>query len=198
MENGGDMSAALSAIRFRFVCSRTLLIQRFTGLLTLLLAHHWTCEHQFCNPKTAVICFSVSQVGCESPSTVQSLILSRIYCCNVVFTGFPQRNIIRLPAVIHAAACLVLRVKTFDCVSTLMRDELQWLRIDERIRFKLSILVHKCLNNSAPHYLENKIRPLSDDCNRSQLRSSNSSDVFVIRTKTKMGDRAFEVAGPCT
>src|SRR6218665_1876121 len=43
-----------------------------------------------------------------------------------------------------------------------------------------------------------KIRPLSDDCNRSRLRSSNSSDVFVPRTKTKMGDRAFEVAGPRT
>src|SRR6218665_116010 len=33
---------------------------------------------------------------------------------------------------------------------------------------------------------------------RSRLRSSNSSDVFVPRTKTKMGDRAFEVAGPRT
>src|SRR6218665_3060370 len=36
----------------------------------------------------------------------------------------------------------------------------------------------------------------SDHCNRSRLRSSKSSDVFVPRTKTKMGDRAFEVAGP--
>jgi len=27
-------------------------------------------------------------------------------------------------------------------------------------------------------------------------KSSNSADVFVPRTKTKMGDRAFEVAGP--
>src|SRR6218665_1926314 len=77
-----------------------------------------------------------------------------------------------------------------------MRDELQWLRMGERIKFKLSILVYKCLNNSAPPYLTDKIRPLSHDCNRSRLRSSNLADVFVPRTKTKMGDRAFEVAGP--
>src|SRR6218665_3927988 len=59
-------------------------------------------------------------------------------------------------------------------------------------------LVHICLNNSAPPYLADKIRPLSDDCNRSRLRSSNSSDVFVPRKKTKMGDRVFDVAGPRT
>jgi len=77
-----------------------------------------------------------------------------------------------------------------------MRDEIQWLRIGELIRFELSILVHKCLNNSAPPYLIDKIRPLSTDYSRSQLRYSKSSDVFVPRTKTKMGDRAFQVAGP--
>src|SRR6218665_563594 len=62
---------------------------------------------------------------------VQSLILSRIDYCNVAFTGWPQRIIIRLQAVIKAAARLVLRVKKFDHISTLMRDELQWLRIRE-------------------------------------------------------------------
>src|SRR6218665_3542142 len=108
---------------------------------------------------------------------VQSLILSRINYCNVTFASLPQGSIIRLQAVINAAAHLVLRVKKFDHISTLMRDELQWLTIGERIRFKLAILVHKCLNNTAPSYLVDKIRPLSDDCNRSRLRSSNSSDV---------------------
>src|SRR6218665_2086722 len=42
------------------------------------------------------------------------------------------------------------------------------------------------------------MRPLSDDCNRSWLQSSKSSDVFVTGTKTKMGDQAFQVAGPHT
>src|SRR6218665_1373770 len=79
-----------------------------------------------------------------------------------------------------------------------MRDELQWLRIREGIRFKLSILVHKCLNNSAPPYLVDKIRPLSYDYTRSRLRSSKLSDIFVPGTKTKMGDQSFQVAGPRT
>src|SRR5688572_8244224 len=127
---------------------------------------------------------------------VQSLILSRIDYCNVAFAGSPQRSIIRLQAVINAAARLVLRLKKFDHISTAIQDELQWLRVGERIKFKLCILVHKCMNNCAPGYLADKIRPLSDDVNRSQLRSSKSADVFVPATKTKAGDRAFRVAGP--
>src|SRR6218665_3310466 len=87
-----------------------------------------------------------------------------------------------------------------DHISTAIQDELQWLRIGERINFKLCILMHKCLNNCAPRYLADSIRPLSDDPNRSRLRSSKSADVTIPRTKTKtkMGDRAFRVAGPCT
>src|SRR6218665_4192803 len=159
------------------------------------VAYLGTCEDQLRNPQTAEVCFSVSHAGRDSSSGAK---FSRIDYCNVAFASLPQRSIIRLQAVINAAARLILRVKKFDHISTLLRDELQWLRICERIKFKLSILVYNCLNNSAPPYLADKIRPLSDDCNRSRLRSSKSSDVFVPRTKTKMGDRAFEVAGPRT
>ena len=123
----------------------------------------------------------------------QSLILSRIDYCNVAFVDLPQRSIILLQAVINAAARLVglLRFKKCGHISTLMRDELQWLRIGERIRFKLSILVHKCLNNSASPYLVDKIRPLSEDCNMSRLRSSHSSDVFAPGTRLKWAIRPF-------
>src|SRR6218665_2230951 len=54
--------------------------------------------------------------------------------------------------------------------------------------------LHKCINNCAPHYLAESIKPLSDDPNRSRLRSSKSADVTIPRTKTKICDRAFWVA----
>src|ERR1043165_5958537 len=100
-----------------------------------------------------------------------------------------------MQAVINAAARRVLRLKKFDHITTAIQGELQWLRIGERINFKLCILVHKCLNNCAPRYLADNIRPLSDDSNRSRLRSSKSA-VFVPSTKPKAGVRAFRVAGP--
>ena len=127
---------------------------------------------------------------------VQCLILSRIDYCNVAFAGLPQRSITWLQAVINAAARLVLRLKKFDHITTALQDQLQWLRIGERVKFKLCTMVFKCLNNCAPSYLADNIRPLSDDPNRLRLRSAKSADVFVPATKTKAGDRAFRVAGP--
>src|SRR6218665_3610296 len=120
---------------------------------------------------------------------VQSLILSRIDYCNVAFAGLPQRSTIRLQTVINAAARLVLRVKQFDHISTAIQDELQWLRIGERINFRMCILMHKCINNCAPRYLAESIRQLSADhnINVSRLRSSKSADVTIPRTKTKNG-----------
>ena len=92
--------------------------------------------------------------GCLS-----SLLPNRLLQCRLC--RFAPTHHIRLQTVINAVASLVLRVKMFDHISTLMRDELQWLIIGERIRIKLSILKHnKCLNNRAPPYLVDKIRPL--------------------------------------
>jgi len=54
-------------------------------------------------------------------------------------------------------------------------------------------LVHASL-----HYCTATARLLFDPLHVCWLRSSNSSDVFVPGTKTKMGNRAFEVAGPHT
>src|SRR6218665_1590732 len=127
------------------------------------VAYHGTCEDQPRNHKTAEVCFSVSHEGRDSPSGAK-------------FDPEPNRLL----------QCLILlRVEKFEHISTLMRDELQWLRVDERIRFKLSNLMHKYLNNSTPPYLVDKIRSLSDDCNRSWLRSSNSSDVLCLEPRLK-------------
>jgi len=64
---------------------------------------------------------------------------------------------------------------------------------------KLSILVDKCLNNGAPSYFGRQVQAaIRWRQFRSWLRSSKLSDVFKPRTKTKMGDRAFQVVGPCT
>lgn len=51
---------------------------------------------------------------------------------------------------------------------------------EEHIKFKLCILGHKCLNNSAPRHLADKMRSLSDDSNRSR-----SSDGFGTKTKRR-------------
>ena len=92
---------------------------------------------------------------------------------------------------------MVCRIKKFDHVTPVLRDELHWLKITERIKFKLCLLVFKCLHDLAPKYLSQHIIPLASDPARQRLRSSKTLDVYVPRSKlVGYGDRAFCVAGP--
>ena len=64
-------------------------------------------------------------------------------------------------------------------------------------KYKLSVLVHRCLNGAAPQYLSELIQPLSDVDSRRWLRSASTAEVLVPATwRSTIGDRAFAVAGP--
>lgn len=56
-------------------------------------------------------------------------------------------------------------------------------------------VVYNYLSSSIPKYLSDNIRMLSYGHNVLQLRLSKSADVFVLATKSKTGDQAFQVAG---
>jgi len=131
-----------------------------------------------------------------SRQLVQSFVLSHIDYCNATFVGLTQREIARLQSVVNAAARLISGVRKYDHITPVLRDDLHILKIDQRIQFKLCLLVFKCLHNLAPHYLCNQINLLADDPSRKRLRSSKTLELSVPRTRTCIGDRSFRVAGP--
>jgi len=54
-------------------------------------------------------------------------------------------------------------------------------------------LVH---NHQCPDYMSKIVSLVSDDPGRRRLRSATSTDYHVSRTRTKLGDGAFSIAGP--
>ena len=74
--------------------------------------------------------------------------------------------------------------------------ELHWLPIDQRIIYKLCILMHAVRNGTAPTYLRNLVTVVNEISGRSHLRSATLGHFDVPRTRTKLGSRAFSVAGP--
>ena len=50
---------------------------------------------------------------------------------------------------IDAAARLVCSARKYEHITPLLRD-LHWLRVSERIEFKLSVLVFRCLHGTVP------------------------------------------------
>ena len=68
--------------------------------------------------------------------------------------------------------------------------KLHWLSVTHRIQYKSSLMMFQC-----PDYMSNTVSLVSDDPGRRRLRSATSTDYHVPRTRTKLGDRAFSIAG---
>ncbi len=133
-----------------------------------------------------------------SPSTLQTLVvalvLSRIDYANSVLTGLPGYLIKRLQSVLNAAARLIYGLRRYDHISNAL-VMLHWLRIPERIQFKLAVLTHRVLHGTVPSYLGPLTR-LSDVPGRRSLRSASSHHVAIPLTRcSTVGARSFPVAG---
>ena len=116
---------------------------------------------------------------------LHAFVVSRLDYCNVLFTGLPFQSLGRLQLIQNAAARLFGGLRKYDHVTTTMKTELHWLRIPERINFKLSTLVYKAL----------LCIPVSDNFHLSSHRSADRGDLLVLRTYTATyGKRAFSTA----
>jgi hypothetical protein len=118
----------------------------------------------------------------------------RIDYRNATLTGIPQHLIRRLQSVINAAARLIHSASRNQHITPLLR-QLHWLKAQERINFKLAVLVFKCLHGMAPPYLADEfVRPADSEARR-RLRSASSPLLVVRRTHlSTVGDRAFPLA----
>jgi hypothetical protein len=74
-------------------------------------------------------------------SLVVSLVLSRLDYGNAVLAGLPGYSMNRLQSVLNAAARLVCSAPKFDHVTTPLLRDLHWLKIEQRIQYKLAVLV---------------------------------------------------------
>jgi hypothetical protein len=127
-------------------------------------------------------------------SLIVSLVLTRLDYGSSTLAGLPVRLLDRLQAVLNAAARLVYRLRKYDHVTPLLRD-LHWLRVPERISFRLAVLAYCAQHNLAPPYLSDEFHRVADATSRQRLRSGTSTALFVPATvHSSIGDRAFPVA----
>ena len=53
-----------------------------------------------------------------------------------------------------------------------MHDNIYWLDVPERVKYKVIILTHRCLIGTAPRYLAADCVPVSEMAQRRHLRSA--------------------------
>ena len=125
---------------------------------------------------------------------VCAFVFSRLDYCNALFAGLPVSTLAPLQRVENAAARFVLDLKWSEHITSALK-QLHWLPIKQRICYKLSTIVHKCLHQQAPDYLSELFTFTADIQSRCSLRSASDGKLAIPRTRIQFGDRAFSVAG---
>ena len=90
-----------------------------------------------------------------------------------------------------------MRKRKYDQITSTLCDDLHWLPICQRIVYKLSSIVYKCLHGAAPSYLINLCVPVATNTSCHYLHSTTHADLLVPRTRmVTYGPRSFAVSGP--
>ena len=105
-------------------------------------------------------------------SLVVSLVHSRLDYANSVPVGLPAYLQRRPQSVLKAAARLVFRLSRYDHVSDALAT-LHWLRLPQRVDFKVAVMAFRVLHGLAPPYLNDLVH-VADLPGRRRLRSSSS------------------------
>ena len=85
---------------------------------------------------------------------IHALISIRIDCCNSILYNLPNKNsILRLQIIQNQAAQILTKTPRRDHITEVLIDQ-HWLRIEERIVYKLLILTFNAfIDRTAPLYL---------------------------------------------
>ncbi len=128
---------------------------------------------------------------------VHAFVTARVDYCNSVLAGSTEAVIGRLQSVLNAAARLIFVKKRRDHITPVLRDELHWLPIRQRIDYKIALMVYRCLHGLAPTYLSQCCIPVSSLSGRRGLRSAAHGDLVIPSTRTvRYGQRSFRSTGP--
>ena len=96
----------------------------------------------------------------------------------------------------NASARLIFSMPRYCHITPLLFD-LHWLPVNQRIVFKILLLVYKVLHQLAPSYLVDLISVMP--CSSYNLRRNNNGVLLrhpAAHSKKTLGDRSFSRAAP--
>ena len=117
---------------------------------------------------------------------VCSKVLSIIDYCNVLYYGISAPTMKKLQHVQNSAARLIIGKGGQSSLDDFFLES-HWLKVRERILYKIILMVHKCIQLKAPQSLSGLLR-FGD--------SGRTMKLQELRVSTKLGSRAFSHVGP--
>jgi hypothetical protein len=122
-----------------------------------------------------------------------ALIHSKLDYCNSLLLNLPSSSSNRLQFVLDSAARAVTKTSRFHHVTPVLKS-LHWLKINQRIHYKVISLTYKILLSNQPSYLRSLLSLQS-------FRSTRSSSVVTLTrpsnpSRLKLTNRSFYHTAP--
>ena len=129
---------------------------------------------------------------------VHCFIFTHLDYCNALFPVCKAGTIDKLQRILHSAARLVRNLpRSYRGISSLLKD-LRWLPVKDRVRLKLSCLVHQAVYGSAPYYLQSMLSPAASSRASVGLRSQRGLLLRQPTFRRTLSRAAFCASGPNT
>ena len=169
--------------------------------LGFIFVEHLTFSDQI-SPISKACYYHIKQLRCIRPyldfntarTTATTIVHSKLDYCNSLYYNLPKSHITRLQQIQNSIACAVKAPAC--CHITPILHSLHWLKITERIEYKLLSLTYKVITvtTTQPPYLHNLISVQPPRNTRS------SYHVTLARPPTssslRISDRSFRYASP--
>ena len=128
-------------------------------------------------------------------SLIVALVLSRLDYRNSVLFKLPANLVQRIQSVQNSAARLIFRIRRSEHITPALIS-LHWLRVPERISFKLAVMTYRSIHGTSLSYLQSCFTRVSDITSRRRLRSSISHRLEVPPVRLSIvGKRSFPISG---
>jgi len=121
------------------------------------------------------------------------LIHSKIDYCNSLLLILPATQTNPLQLVLNSAARAVTKTPKFHYITHILKS-LHWLKINERIKYKVRSLTYKSLKTGQPSYLRSLLSFPSYRCTRSSSLITLSHPSLTFRLK--IATRSFYLSAP--
>jgi hypothetical protein len=122
-----------------------------------------------------------------------ALVHSKLDYCNSLFLNLPANQLDRLQLVLNSAARAVTKTPRFHHITPILKA-LHWLKISQRIHYKILSITYKCIISNKPTYLRNMLTIQTTSTTR-------SSSVITLKrphnpSRLQITNRSFYHSAP--
>ena len=124
---------------------------------------------------------------------IHAVVSSKLDYCNSLLYGLSKLSLQKLQRIQNRAARILFKESKYSHITPLLM-QLHWLPVEQRIIYKVLLIMYKSLNNLAPNYLANLFQQYMPP---RSLRSIKKCLLHVPASRLKsFGDRSLMVYGP--